>query len=584
MTPIREAERVFRKSMVIMALFSLATNLLLLVIPLYMLQIYDRVLPSRSDDTLFFLTLFAVLALAALGLLEVVRTIVANRIAARLDTSLSDLTIRSIINVGASTGGNTQPFKDVVSLRGLLSSKIAFVVLDLPFASIFIGILYMIHPDLFWLTLAGAGILLLIAVANQSVTSKANLSQSQLSTISNQQVEHLARNADSLIAMGMVNDTVNHWGNYHALSLKSADTATNINAWFAGFSKILRMGLQIAILGYGAKLVLLGEMSPGMIFASSIISGRGLQPIDQTIGSWRQLISGWQAWVRTRGFLENTEEDKERTELPVPDGKLEVVNLVHHNTADPGKPPVLQRVSFKLDPGESVAIIGPSGSGKSTLARMLVGALRSRIGLIKIDGHEIWNWDREMLGRHVGYLAQDVELLPGTVAQNISRFSSYVEDENIIKAARLAHVEELIQSLPKGYDTLIGAGQTQLSGGQKQRIALARALYGQPRLLVLDEPNSNLDHVGNLALMEALVDARKNRVTVILITQRKMVLQAVDKILQLENGAVKEFGDRKKVLNKLLAKTAHTRRKPARSNVSASFGSEMRAKVGSGAA
>ncbi len=584
MNPISKAKREFQKSLIIMAVFSLATNLLLLSIPLYMLQIYDRVLPSRSDDTLIFLTLIAVLALFALGLLEVVRTIVANRVAARLDTSLGDLAIRSIIRVGASTGGNTQPYKDVASLRGLLSSKIAFVLLDLPFASIFIAILYMIHPDLFWITLAGAGVLLILAFGNQIATHRANLNHNTLSVVSNQNVEHLARNSDSLIAMGMVNDAILHWGSNRGKSLQSADAATNINAWFAGFSRILRMGLQLAILGYGAKLVLAGEMTAGMIFASSIISGRGLQPIDQTIGSWTQLASGWQAWARTKVFLENTHEETERTKLPTPIGKLEVKELHQPNLSDPGKPAILQHVSFQLEPGESVAIIGSSGSGKTTLARMLVGAIKSRIGQVNIDGNDIWNWDREALGKHVGYLPQDVELLPGTISENISRFDSSAHDEEIIAAARLAHVEVLIQSLPKGYDTVVGPGGTQLSGGEKQRIALARALFGQPKLLVLDEPNSNLDMEGNQALSDALADAKKNLVTVVLVTQREAVLNAVDKILHIENGAIREFGDRLEILNKLRIQRAGGEKKTAASAqsnnvISSKFVHQMRAKA-----
>lgn len=579
MTSVRKAAQEFRRLMMVMSVFSLATNLLMLTVPLYMLQIYDRVLPARSNETLIYISLFAALALLTLGLLEVVRAIAASKAAARFDVTLSDLAVRSIIRVGAATGGNTQPFNDVNLLRGLLSSKVAFVLLDLPFTTIFIAILYLIHPNLFWITLGGAVILVILAVANQMATRNANQDNSMLSAASNQQVDHLARNADSLIAMGMVDNAVNYWGNFHAGSLKSSDRAASINAWFAGISRTLRIGLQILILGYGAKLVLDGQMTAGMIFASSIIAGRALQPIDQTIGSWRQLTAGWQAWLRVRGFLEQTAAQTERTELPVPIGKLEVNNVHVPNPAGPTSPPILQNVAFQLEPGESVAIIGPSGSGKTTLARIIVGALKAKIGHVRIDGHDIWNWDRDILGKHIGYLAQDVELLPGTVAQNISRFAVSEDDDAVIRAAQLAHVEPLIQNLPNGFDTKVGPGGLQLSGGEKQRIAMARAFYGKPKLLVLDEPNSSLDDAGNTALLEALADAKTNNITVVMITQRISALDHVDKILIMDSGQVREFGSRQEVIARIRNSNVANRQKSDGTVVSASFAPGVKANL-----
>ncbi len=536
MTTIELTIREFRRSVAFMAVFALATNLLLLIQPLYLLQIYDRVIPSRSQETLVFLTLIAGVGLGVLGLLEVVRSILANRAAARLDTRLSDLTLRTIIRFGSMTGGNTQPLRDIATLRGLLSSKLAFAVLDLPFATIFIALMYFIHPALFWLTLAGAAAVSLIALANQLVLARVSAKQAAEALKAGRQSEQLTRNADSIMALGMLENVVDKWGGDHAASLALADKASTINAWFAGLSRIVRLGLQMAILGYGAYLVLTGEMTAGLIFAASLISGRGLQPIDQIIGSWRQLVAGWEAWKRVRGLLRNVDKPRDRTSMPAPKGRLEAANVFQPNPADPSKPPILRGVSFEVEPGQALAIVGPSGAGKSTLARLIVGAMPLRTGNIRIDGHDIANWDPEELGRHMGYLAQDVELIPGTIAENISRFEPGASDEAIVTAARRSHADDIIQRMPDGYDTFVGPGGLRLSGGERQRVGLARALFGEPRILVLDEPNANLDTAGEQALVEALNEAKANEVTVVFITQRTTLLSVADKIMRMEGG------------------------------------------------
>jgi ATP-binding cassette subfamily C protein len=549
MTTIRKVTSDFRRTLWILAAFSLLTNLLVLAQPLYMLQVYDRVLPSQSISTLVFLSLAVGFALVILALMEIVRGVIANRAAARFDVGLSDLALRTVIR-GSKDGIGAQPLRDIASLRGLIASKVLFGLLDLPFATIFIAIMYFIHPALFWLTLGGAVLLTGVAVLNQWALSRASREQGDLAALAGQRAEYLARNAESLIAMGMVTNTVNGWGEVHARALAAADQAAQLNAWFAGLSRVLRLGLQIAILGYGALLVLEGQMTAGMIFAASLISGRALQPMDQIIGSWRQLSSGREAWKRVQDFMEKADRRDRFTSLPAPRGLLEVQDLLQPNPADPAKPPILARISFRLEPGESVAVLGPSGSGKSTLARMIVGAATPRAGHVRIDSHELRNWDPEELGRHIGYLAQDVDLVPGTIAQNISRFEPQADSAAIVAAARAAHVEDLIARMPHGYDTLIGPGGVQISGGEKQRIALGRALYGNPRILVLDEPNSSLDRAGELALMRALADARKNSVTIFIITQRDMVLAGVDKIMRMQNGQILEFDKREIVIER----------------------------------
>ncbi|MEC9342998.1 MAG: type I secretion system permease/ATPase, partial [Pseudomonadota bacterium] len=573
MTNIKLAEREFTRSMAIMGVFSFATNCLLLIMPIYMLQIYDRVLPSRSSETLLFLSLIAMAGLIVLGLLEVVRTILANRTAARLGMRLSDDALRTIIRTGSMTGGNIQPMRDISTLRGLLSSKVVFALLDLPFAGLFIGIMYWIHPNLFWLTLSGALLVALIALANQYFSSRASGQQTEQTMRATRRAEHLARNADSVTAMGMLDNTVELWGRDYAASLAQADRAAGINAWFSGLSRTVRFALQIAILGYGALLVLEGQMTAGLIFAASIISARGLQPIDQIIGSWRQLVSGWGSWVRVRTFLQRARSEEKRISLPAPQGRIEVSGLLQPNPVDPARAPILRDVSFKLEPGEMLAVVGPSGAGKSTLARLLVGAGRARAGQVRIDGNDISNWNSEELGRHIGYLAQDVELIPGTIAENISRFEEVRNDEAIVEAARRAHAEQLILRMTRGFDTFIGPGGQRLSGGEKQRVALARAFYGSPRLLVLDEPNASLDKQGEDALRQALQEARGQGVTVIVVTQRDTLLVIADHVLRMQDGTVGEFSTR----DDFLARHGIARAEPAASLAKSRFVAPMRA-------
>ncbi len=435
----------------------------------------------------------------------------------------------------------------------IIGSRQAFTLLDLPFATIFIALLYLIHPHLFWLTLAGALVLAVLAYFNQSLSEKAAHEQSRRSISAALQTEYLARNADSLVAMGMVNNVINHWGNAHSKTMQLGDKSGRINAIFTGISKFVRLVLQIVILGYGAVLVLEGEMTPGMIFASSIISGRALAPIDQVIGSWRHLTGGMESWKRLKEFLAKAAPGTSFMALPAPTGRLDVREVLQPNALDPAARPVLGRVSFSLKPGESVAVIGPSGSGKSTLARIIIGAVVPRSGTVRIDGHDITNWDPEQIGRHIGYLAQDVEMLPGTIAQNISRFEPDPDPQKIIEAAHLAHVEDLIKAMPRGFDTPIGPGGAQVSGGEKQRIGLARAFYGDPKLLVLDEPNSSLDRFGEVALNKALAAAKQKKITVFIITQRESALALVDKLMRMQAGQILDFGDKQEIIRKFSA-------------------------------
>lgn len=549
MENLAKATRGFKGTMIIIAFFSFFANILQLTIPLYMLQIYDRVLPSQSSDTLLFLSILAAFALIILGLTEMVRQILATRAAAKLDSVLANDVMERVIHEGHKTNGNTQPLRDLQGVRNLVSSKVLFGVIDFPFSLIFIGCLYLVHPSLFWLTIGGALILLVVAILNLKFTEKSSAEQNQATVIAHQQSEFFARNADSIIAMGMMKDVVAAWGNWNANALVAADKSANRNSIFGGLSRTIRFGIQAAMLGYGAYLVQQGEITAGMIFASSIISGRALQPIDMVINSWPQLNAGRRSWSKVKEFVANTERREKYTQIAPPKGELVAENISQPNPIDHKKPPILKGVSFKLPAGKSVAVIGPSGSGKSTLARIIIGAYKPFAGDIRIDGNNINNWDPQDLGLHVGYLAQDVELLPGTIAQNISRFRHNVKDEDIRLAAEMAHVEDLIKKMPHGYDTPIGPGGVLVSGGEKQRIGLARAFFGNPKILVLDEPNSSLDRIGENALLRSLIQAKKNNITVFLVTQRDSVIRVVDNIMRMNEGQIVDYGSSDEVIN-----------------------------------
>ena len=544
MKSLKKAQRQFWRALILLTAFSFVVNMLLLAMPLYMLQIYDRILPSRSMDTLIFLSVIAAGALIVLGLLEAVRAIIASRAAAQLEVALGADALRQSMSSNLGSEAEVEPLRNLAMIRNFVSSRALFSLLDMPFAPIFIGILYIIHPTLFWLTLAGAVVLLIIAVINQRLIVNPSTSASHSQRSAMTMAQSLARNSDTMRAMGMMANGIRLWGQSNAENLVAQGSVDSRNAILTGFSRTLRMGLQIAILGVGALLVLNNEMTAGMIFAASIISGRGLQPIDQVIGGWKQFIACRQAWGALKASLSGGGDVVERTAMQTPNGHISVEGAIVMAPEGLSKAPILNRIEFALQPGDVLGVVGPSGSGKSTLARLLVGAQKPAAGHIRIDGTDVQNWEPAQLGQHIGYLGQDVDLLPGTVKENIARLSAEPDDLAVLEAAEKAQVHQLIQNLPHGYDTLIGPGGITLSGGQRQRIGLARAFYGNPQIMILDEPNANLDDDGELALHRAIVAAGKTGVTAVIITQRKQALNVVDKILRLHSGKIDFFGTR----------------------------------------
>ncbi|MEF2074824.1 type I secretion system permease/ATPase [Consotaella aegiceratis] len=545
--------RMLRRAFLELGLFSAIVNLLLLAMPLYMLQVYDRVIPSANLNTLGYITLIAVGALAVLGVLESVRSLYASQVAVRIDLAWGPRLFLAAMQGPKAGLGDVQPLRDLALVRNFISSRAVFFLFDLPFAPVFVLLLYFVHPVLFAMTVVGAFLMLAVAFANQAATrAKARQASDALSAATNV-AQVFARNFETVRALGMASNAVEQWGARFADSVRVYDRLAATNAFFGSAARTVRLLLQIATYGIGAYLALQGEMTAGMIFAASMMSARGLQPLDQIVGSWRQIWEANAAWRRISAVsgLE-TGAQTARTELPAPQGAVKVEEVVYFPPdSREGAQPLIKRVNFGVAAGETLAIVGPSRAGKSTLARLLVGAIEPRSGVVRFDGADIRNWDPDQLGLHVGYLPQDVELFPGTIADNIARFVPGASSLSVIDAAERALVHQMVLAQKDGYDTVIGPLGVRLSGGERQRIGLARAFYGDPRLIVLDEPNANLDADGEKALEHAVLQAKARGATVIVITHRPTIAARCDRILMLRDGQIELLGPAQDVIRRL---------------------------------
>jgi PrtD family type I secretion system ABC transporter len=561
------------KSLIEIGIFSFVTNALLLVMPLYLLQIYDRVLPASSLNTLVYISLLAAAALGVLGMLEIIRSYYADKVASRIDTELGSDAFFISMNGPRAALGDVQPLRDLQTIRTFINSRSLFFLFDLPYSPLFIILLYLIHPVLFYVTVFGAVIMVGLALANQKATGKSGQQSADSMMVSMNMAQSFGRNFETVRALGMVRNATEVWGKKFAESLNLSAVSSRRNALFGGLSRTVRQLLQNGILGAGAYLVLQNEMTAGMIFAASIISGRALQPIDQIIGGWRQVIDAGRAWKRLNK-IDSTAlvGSKDAIDLPDLKGAVAIEGLVYYPPdAERSSEPLIKRISLKIEPGETVAIIGPSRAGKSTLARLIVGAIKPHAGIIRLDGADIQNFDSDELGKHIGYLSQEVELFPGTIAENVSRFDPAAEDAAIVQAAEFAETHKLILAQKNGYATMIGATGVRLSGGERQRMGLARAFYGNPKVMMLDEPNANLDAEGEQALERAVLAAKQRGTTVLLITHRPSIAAKCDRILMLREGMIEMFGPAQDVLQKLAqgapaaaqARTAQPGQQPA---------------------
>lgn len=532
--------------------FSFAINLLLLAPPLYMLQVFDRVLTSRSGETLAALTLAVAVALVVMAALDVVRTYLLSALGGALDAMIGPKVIDGLIGQTARLGGREHghALRDVQALRGFLSGAGILALFDAPWLPVFLLIITLFHPVLGAIAFAGALGMVLIAFLNERLTRKP-LERAQLEARrASSFIDLSVRNAQVVTALGMLPAVTARWKKLNDAALAEQARATRSGAALSGLTKFARQFIQAAMLGAGAYIVLKQEVSPGVMIAATILLGRALAPVEQLVAGWRNLVEARAAWRRLNDLLKE-EKGEPGTSLPAPQGRLGAERVVF-GTRGADKP-IIRGASFGLEAGEALGVIGPSASGKSTLARLLVGVWRPVSGNVRLDGADVATWPREDLGRHIGYLPQDVELFPGTVTQNIARLGDEDAAE-VIRAAQRAHVHELILRLPSGYDTDLG--EFPLSPGQRQRIALARALYGNPRLVVLDEPNSNLDHDGDQALLATLKRLKEEGVTVVIIAHRPSLLVGVDKVLVLREGAVEAFGPRNDVLQRVVRRAA----------------------------
>ena len=545
---LQEALNVCRGAFFSAAFFSMFINFLMLVPVIYMLQLYDRVVPTGSESTLYTLTLIMLVLFLTLGLLEWVRTQILVRVSTRLETMLHHRLFEVAFRQSLYSGGviaSAQPLDDLTALRQFLTGNGLFAFFDAPWLPFYIIVMFMFHPWYGWMAILTAIVLLIMAVVNEKLTSAPLSDANTLAASGRAQVNKNLRNSEVIEAMGMLSNVRQRWldNAYDVLVLQSKASARG--GMITALSKVTRMTAQSVILGIGAFLVIQGEISPGMMIAGSILLGRALAPIDLLIGSWKGFIAARGQYNRLNELLLNIPAYLETMPLPTPVGKIEVENIF---IVPPGaQEPVINGLTFEVDAGDSVAIIGPTGAGKSTLARGLLGIWPASEGVVRLDGADIMSWNREALGPHVGYLPQDIELFQGRISENIARFSE-MDSEKVIKAAQMAGVHEMILLLPEGYDTVIGPSGCTLSGGQRQRIGLARALYGSPKLVVLDEPNSNLDDVGEQSLAETLATLEAEQITTIIITHRNNVLSKIKKILIIKDGALAAYGMRDDVI------------------------------------
>ncbi len=537
----------FKKAFRSVGVFSGIINLLMLAGPLYMLQIYDRVLSSRNTTTLLMMTILVVAVYAVLAALEYIRSQVVIRIGSRLDLHLNRRVYTAAFeqNLKNGNGNAGQSLNDLTTIRQFVTGSSLFAFFDAPWAPIYIAVIFLFNVWLGVFAVVATLILVAMAVINQVVTKKPLAEANALSVASQQQATNTLRNAEAIESMGMLPQLQARWYRLHQKFLAQQNEASDKASQISSVTKFLRLSFQSLVLGLGAYLVIQGEMTAGMMIAGSILLGRALGPVEGLINVWKQWAGVKSAHGRLVKLLEQNPERKAGMELPAPTGKLSMEAV----TASPpgARLPVLRNVNFALEAGDILGMIGPSGSGKSTLARLMVGIWPAMGGKVRLDGADIYQWNKDELGPNIGYLPQDIELFAGTISENIARFGS-LDAPKVIEAARMAGVHDMILQFPQGYDTVIGEGGSGLSGGQRQRIALARALFGMPAFIVLDEPNSNLDESGEEALRGAIARLKEAKRTVILITHRTSIIAATTKLVLLRDGTVSMFGPTNQVL------------------------------------
>ena len=537
----------------LVALFivSLMSNLLMLTGSLFMLQVYDRVLASHSLPTLVVLTILVAALYGFYAFLEALRARMGIRIGNVVDARIGDKLFAAAIRLKLipGTSANADPVRDGDTLRQFVSGSGPMALFDLPWLPIYLGIVFVFHPMLGWLATAGGVLITLLMIVNEAMSRRPSQEANAAQSARQRQADDARANAETITAMGMLADIEARWRPLSQSLLSVQRRAGDRSAFFSSVTKGLRFLLQSAVLALGAYLVIKGEMTGGLMIAASVVTSRALAPVEQIVGQWRGFIGARQAYNRIRKVLAVTNPDERDTHLPLPNMTLSLRQVATGPSGS--RSPVLSGVTFDLAAGDALGVLGPSGSGKSSLARALVGVWPIPAGELRLDGAMLAHYDPSQIGQIIGYLPQRVELLVGTVAENIARFQPNASSDDIIAAARSANVHDLINSLPNGYDTEVGEQGDLLSAGQRQRIGLARALYGQPFLIVLDEPNSNLDAEGDAALSDAIHQARNRGAIVVVVAHRPSAIAAVDKLLFLRNGRQIAFGPKAEVLQQI---------------------------------
>lgn len=555
-------KRYFREYLIYAGVFSVFINLLMLTLPLYMLQLFDRVLSSMSKETLFMLTLAAIFAIVISWALDYLRSRLMMSGGVVLEERLGHRVLSGVIKHTARLEGkdHAQGLRDVSLLRNFLTGQGLFSLFDAPWVVFYIIIIYLFHPLMGAVATVSALLLFAIAYLNEKLTSPPLHEANMAARRSSRFIDSALRNAEVISAMGMQPGVERRWQSMNAEVIIAQNTAAQRSTLFLSATKSLRMLIQIVMMATGAWLVIEQHLTPGVMMAGTLILARALAPVESAIGSWKQFVDARESYESLDKLLGTISFDS-GLPLPAPAGELKVERVVF---APPGtNRPVIKGISFNLEEGESLGIIGPSAAGKSTLLRLIAGIWKPASGAVRLDGADIGTWSRNEVGQYIGYLPQDVELFSGTVGENIARLQEHEsQSEAVVAAAQLAGVHEMILRLPEGYDTEIGEGGAVLSGGQRQRIALARAVFGMPSLVILDEPNANLDAEGEEGLSKAIQRLKANKVTLIIVTHKPSALIHADKVLVLRDGAVEVFGPRQEVISRVTRGNAAVNVKP----------------------
>jgi len=558
----------FKSTFFTIGVFSAISNLLMLVPSIYMLQVYDRVLASRNEITLLMLTLMMLGAYLLMSGLELIRSFILVRVGAQFDMQLNKRVYTAAFeqNLKRAGGNAGQALSDLTNIRQFLTGNALFAFFDAPWFPVYLIVIFFFEPGLGVFALCGTVVLVVLAYINERVSKKPLAEANAMAIAAGTLATNNLRNAEIIESMGMLPNLMGRWFKMHGKFLRSQAEASEKAGTVGAITKFVQVSLQSLVLGYGALLAIEGKITPGMMIAASILVGRALAPVQQVIGVWKSWSGTRAAYGRLAELLAANPAREAGMPLPKPLGGVTVEGV---SAAPPGvQVAVLKNLNFGMSPGDVLGVIGPSGSGKSTLARLLVGVWPAQQGKVRLDGADIFHWNKAELGPHIGYLPQDIELFGGTVSENIARFSE-VDPEQVVLAAKRAGVHDLILHFPEGYDTKLGDGGAGLSGGQKQRLGLARAMYGDPAIIVLDEPNSNLDDIGEQALLQAILDLRQRGKTIVLITHRTSIIGATTKLLLLKDGVAAMYGPTDQVLAALQQGTAQAQQAQAEAQAQA---------------